>query len=142
MANNTDNKNEKTGLEERFSMIEDILGKMEDEDVTLDQSFDLYKQGIEQIKAANADLDRIEKAMLVINEDGELEEFYWTLQRKLRYGPQISNREFRCIFRKQKDISIRFLRRWITVSLQVASGFDRCLWKLPMRCSVERIRRL
>ena len=75
MANNTDNKNEKTGLEERFSMIEDILGKIEDEDVTLDQSFDLYKQGIEQIKAANADLDRIEKAMLVINEDGELEEF-------------------------------------------------------------------
>lgn len=75
MVNNTDNKNEKTGLEERFSMIEDILGKMEDENVTLDQSFDLYKQGIEQIKAANADLDRIEKAMLVINEDGELEEF-------------------------------------------------------------------
>ena len=74
MANNTDNKNEKTGLEERFSMIEDILGKMEDENVTLDQSFDLYKQGIEQIKAANAALDRIEKAMLVINEDGELEE--------------------------------------------------------------------
>ena len=34
MANNTDNKNEKTGLEERFSMIEDILEKMEDEDVT------------------------------------------------------------------------------------------------------------
>ncbi len=75
MANNTENKNEKTGLEERFSMIEDILGQMEDENVTLDQSFDLYKQGIEQIKAANADLDRIEKAMLVMNEDGELEEF-------------------------------------------------------------------
>lgn len=75
MANNTDNKNEKTGLEERFSMIEDILGQMEDENVTLDQSFDLYKQGIEQVKAANADLDRIEKAMLVMNEDGELEEF-------------------------------------------------------------------
>ena len=75
MANNMDNKNEKTGLEERFSMIEDILAQMGDENVTLDQSFDLYKQGIEQIKAANADLDRIEKAMLVMNEDGELEEF-------------------------------------------------------------------
>ena len=75
MANNMDNKNEKTGLEERFSMIEDILAQMEDENVTLDQSFDLYKQVIEQIKAANADLDRIEKAMLVMNEDGELEEF-------------------------------------------------------------------
>ncbi len=75
MANHMDNKNEKTGLEERFSMIEGILAQMEDENVTLDQSFDLYKQGIEQIKAANADLDRIEKAMLVMNEDGELEEF-------------------------------------------------------------------
>ena len=34
MANNTDNKNEKTGLEERISMIEDILGQREDENVT------------------------------------------------------------------------------------------------------------
>ena len=75
MANNTDNKNEKTGLEERFSMIEDILGKMEDEDVTLDQSFDLYNQGNEKIKAAKADNDPIEKAIRVIKEDGELEEF-------------------------------------------------------------------
>ena len=33
------------------------------------------KNGLEEIKAANAMLDDIEKAMLVMNEDGSLEEF-------------------------------------------------------------------
>lgn len=69
-----ENKKE-LGLEERFAAIEDILDRMEDEHVTLDESFELYKKGMEQMKAANQDLDRIEKAMLVMNESGELEEF-------------------------------------------------------------------
>ena len=47
---------------------------MESEDITLDASFELYKQGIAQIQAANASLDTIEKAMLVMN-GNELEEF-------------------------------------------------------------------
>lgn len=67
---------EKTvSLEERFEHIEEIIEKMETGDVTLDQSFELYKNGLEEIKAANAMLDDIEKAMLVMNEDGSLEEF-------------------------------------------------------------------
>lgn len=67
---------EKTvSLEERFEHIEEIIGKMETGDITLDQSFELYKNGLEEIKAANAMLDEIEKAMLIMNEDGSLEEF-------------------------------------------------------------------
>ena len=62
------------GLEERFQMIESILDQMESEDITLDASFELYKQGIAQIQAANASLDTMEKAMLVMN-GNELEEF-------------------------------------------------------------------
>ena len=62
------------GLEERFQMIESILDQMESEDITLEASFELYKQGIAQIQAANASLDTIEKAMLVMN-GNELEEF-------------------------------------------------------------------
>lgn len=62
-------------LEERFEHIEEIIEQMESGDVTLDQSFELYKNGLEEIKAANAMLDTIEKAMLVMNEDGSLEEF-------------------------------------------------------------------
>ena len=63
------------GLEERLALIEEILDQMENPEVTLDQSFALYKQGIEQIQSANQSLDAIEKEMQVINENGELEEF-------------------------------------------------------------------
>ena len=59
------------GLEERFAKLD----AMEDENVTLDRSFALYKEGLEQIKAAGQSLDTIEKAMLVLNQDGKLEEF-------------------------------------------------------------------
>ena len=62
-------------LEERFEHIEEIIETMETGDITLDKSFELYKNGLEEIKAANAMLDEIEKAMLVMNEDGSLEEF-------------------------------------------------------------------
>ena len=36
---------------------------------------ELYKQGIGEIKEANEMLDTIEKAMLVLNESGEMEAF-------------------------------------------------------------------
>lgn len=62
-------------LEQRFERIEDIIKKMEAGDASLDMSFDLYKNGLEEIKAANAMLDDMEKAMLLLNEDGILEEF-------------------------------------------------------------------
>lgn len=66
---------EKITIEERFAKLEEIISKMESGDISLDDSFDLYKQGLEETKAANASLDTIEKAMLVMNENGELEEF-------------------------------------------------------------------
>lgn len=69
------NNKKEMGIEERFAAIELILDQMEDENVTLDESFELYKKGMEQMKAANQALDQIEKAMLVMNESGELEEF-------------------------------------------------------------------
>ena len=62
-------------LEERFERIEDIIKQMEAGDASLDMSFELYKNGLEEIKAANTMLDDMEKAMLLLNEDGTLEEF-------------------------------------------------------------------
>lgn len=65
----------KVSLEERFQHIEEIISDMETGDISLDQSFELYKNGLEEIKLANSMLDEMEKAMLVLNEDGSLEEF-------------------------------------------------------------------
>ena len=68
-------KKEKVSLEEHFENIEGIIAEMEKGEVSLDKSFELYKNGLEEIKAANNLLDDMEKAMLVLNEDGNLEEF-------------------------------------------------------------------
>lgn len=62
-------------LEERFEKIEQILRQMDSSDVHLDESFELYKAGVEEIRQANAMLEHIEKSMLVMNDKGELEEF-------------------------------------------------------------------
>lgn len=67
--------NEKVTLENKFENLEKIINQMEASDVTLDASFELYKSGVQELKEANELLDNIEKAMLVINNAGELEEF-------------------------------------------------------------------
>lgn len=66
---------EKITLEERFLNIENILDQMEKGDISLDQSFELYKKGLGEIKAANELLDTVEKEMLVLTASGDLEEF-------------------------------------------------------------------
>ena len=62
-------------LEERLEHIEEIIEKIEAGEMTLDESFELYKIGLEEIKEANNMLDKMEKAILIVNEEGNLEEF-------------------------------------------------------------------
>lgn len=69
-------ENEKTlTLEERFAHLEQIVDRMEDADVSLDEAFELYKKGLDEVKSANDMVQGMEKAMLVLNSDGQLEEF-------------------------------------------------------------------
>lgn len=63
-----------TTLEQRFETIETILQRMEEGEVSLDESFDLYKTGLAEIKAANEMLGDMEKVLMVLNENGDLEE--------------------------------------------------------------------
>lgn len=66
---------EKVTLEERFDTIAKILAQMESGELSLDETFELYKEGLAQVKEANDMLDKVEKAMLVLNASGNLEEF-------------------------------------------------------------------
>ena len=69
-------ENEKTlTLEERFAHLEQIEARMEDADVSLDEAYELYKKGLDEVKSANDMVQGMEKAMLVLNSDGQLEEF-------------------------------------------------------------------
>ena len=62
-------------LEECFSGLEEIIEKMQDTEVSLEDSFALYEQGMKMLKNCNQKIDAVEKKMLKMNEQGELEEF-------------------------------------------------------------------
>jgi len=62
-------------LEERLSQIEGIIHKMEEPEVSLEESFQLYQAGIEQLKNCNQMLDTVEKKMQILNLNGELSDF-------------------------------------------------------------------
>ena len=61
-------------LDETFEKLEAAIGRLEQEDVPLEESFKIYKEGMELIKSCNAKLDSVEKEVLKLNENGELEE--------------------------------------------------------------------
>lgn len=62
-------------LEEMFIDLETVIGKMESTDITLEQSFELYNQGMDLLKRCNKAIDKVEKKVLVLDEDGEKHEF-------------------------------------------------------------------
>jgi len=62
-------------LEVKLTQIEEIIRKMEEPEVSLDESFKLYQAGIEQLKNCNQMLDAVEKKMQILNLNGELSDF-------------------------------------------------------------------
>ena len=65
----------KENLEEMFKDLEELIGKMENEEITLEQTFDLYNNGMELLKKCNLSIDEVEKKVLVLDENGETDEF-------------------------------------------------------------------
>ena len=63
---------EKT-LEEVLLEIEEIIGRLQQREVSLEDSFVLYQQGIEKLKICNDKIDTVEKKLLILNEEGSLE---------------------------------------------------------------------
>lgn len=62
-------------LEEAFEMLEETVAALEREDISLEESFQIYKQGMELLKKCNSSIDMVEKKVLVLNENGETNEF-------------------------------------------------------------------
>lgn len=62
-------------LEEAFSVLEEAVSKLEAEDISLEESFHVYKEGMNILKYCNDKIDKVEKRVLQINEDGEVDEF-------------------------------------------------------------------
>lgn len=74
MSQKKQQENEKEqSLEEAFQELEEIIEKMQQREVTLEETFALYEQGIRKLKFCNQKIDKVEKKMLLLNEQGELE---------------------------------------------------------------------
>ena len=66
---------EEKSLEEVFAELDLLAEKLEDRETSLEDSFLLYRQGMELLKFCSDRLDIVEKKMLQINENGAFSEF-------------------------------------------------------------------
>ena len=61
-------------LEEGFAKLEEIIAALEKEDISLEEAFQTYSEGMTLLKSCNEQIDRVEKKVLKLSEQGELEE--------------------------------------------------------------------
>lgn len=67
-------KKEET-LEEMFTQLESVIKTMEQGDVSLEETFNLYHKGMNMLKSCNDKIDKVEKKMLILDDKGEAHEF-------------------------------------------------------------------
>ena len=68
-------KEEYFNLEEAFAKLEETVEVLEREDISLEESFKEYQKGMELLKKCRETIDRVEKKVLILNENGGLDEF-------------------------------------------------------------------
>lgn len=56
-------------LEASIEELEGILKELEKEEISLEDSFRLYNEGMKLLKSCNDTIDKVEKKLLVLNED-------------------------------------------------------------------------
>lgn len=69
-----DNDRELT-LEENFAALEQLIAKLERADLPLEEAFRSYSEGMQLLRRCNDQIDRVEKQVLKLAEDGSTEVF-------------------------------------------------------------------
>ena len=64
---------EKRSLEEMLSSLEECVNRMESGELSLEQSFEAFKEGIERVKQCNESIDMVEKEVVKLMDDGSIE---------------------------------------------------------------------
>ena len=68
------NEKERT-LEETFALLDEKIAQLENSEISLEDSFRVYKEGMELLKDCSSKIDTVEKKTLQINQDGTITEF-------------------------------------------------------------------
>ena len=62
-------------LEEAIQQLDELITELEKPDNSLEASFKAFEQGMKLVKYCNDSIDKVEKKVLVLGQDGELDEF-------------------------------------------------------------------
>lgn len=68
------NSKEQT-LEEMLQQLDVTIEELESSEITLEESFRKYQTGMQLLKNCNDKIDLVEKKMLLLNDNGETNEF-------------------------------------------------------------------
>ena len=66
---------ESRSLEEMLDEIDEIVEKLDDEDIPLEDAFALYRKGVKLAEESSKTIDHVEKKVRVLMDDGNTEDF-------------------------------------------------------------------
>lgn len=66
---------EKFTIEENFAKLEKTIEQLESGEISLEEAFTAYSEGMKLVKECNDQLDKVEKQVLKLTEEGTLEPF-------------------------------------------------------------------
>ena len=75
MAKKEKERSEEMTLEEAFAGLDRMIETLEKKETSLEDSFQVYQKGMELIKMFSEKIAAVENKVLLMNEDGELDEF-------------------------------------------------------------------
>lgn len=65
----------KMTIAESFEEIEALLEELEKEDIPIEEAFEKYQKAMDLLKDCNKSIDKVEKKVLKLMEDGKTQEF-------------------------------------------------------------------
>lgn len=61
-------------IEKSFEELTEIIRKMDDDSLPLEESFKLYEKGIKIVKQCNDKIDKVEKKLMIIENGRKIED--------------------------------------------------------------------
>ena len=62
-------------LQDIFAQLDEVIEGMEQEEVSLEETFELYHKGMDMLKLCSDKIDKVEKKILLLDDEGEEPEF-------------------------------------------------------------------
>jgi len=56
------------GIEDNFKELENVISELENEELTLEESFAKYEKGMKLLEVCNSELDKFEKKLIILKE--------------------------------------------------------------------------